>query len=306
MEVFLTLFTNLIPLYILIGLGYISGRYLKVDGAGIATLSIFIFVPAVMFGFIIDLEFQLSYAALPFVFYAAKTLVAMIFLNIGRAVYKDKKANLLAICTGSGNSGYFGIPVAIILFPDNVVALYVFTVIGGVIFEATIVYYLAARGSFDVKQSLIKLAKFPALYAVLAAFAVKAADTELPQQFWTYWEYFKGAYVIAGMMIIGLALSRIEKFVLGLRFLGLVFLGKFIFWPLLAVGLVALDKSVLGLFTPEAHSILLLLAILPPAANTTAFATQMNLEPEKAATTILIFTIFALFYVPLMIGLLGI
>ncbi|MBI1300830.1 MAG: hypothetical protein GC137_04135 [Alphaproteobacteria bacterium] len=306
MDIFLTLFLNLIPLYVLIGLGFIAGRYLKVESSGIATLTIFIFVPIMMFGFIIDMKLRAAYMALPIIFFICQAIVAMMFLKIGQHIYKDKKANLLSICASSGNSGYFGLPVALLVFPENIVSAYVFTIIGGVIFEATVIYYLAARGSFDIKQSLIKLAKFPAIYAVVAAFIVKFADAELPEQFWTYWEYFKGAYVVAGMMIIGLALSKLKKFELGPRFLSTVFAGKFIIWPFLAYSLVMLDSHVLNLFNEEAHKILLLLSILPPAANTTAFATQMNLEPEKAATTILISTIFALFYIPMMIGLFGI
>ena len=56
------------------------------------------------------------------------------------------------------------------------------------------------------------------------------------------------------------------------------------------------------MFEPEVHRLLYLLACVPFAANIAAYSAQMDLKPEKAATTILLGTIFALFYIPLVMG----
>ena len=178
--------------------------------------------------------------------------------------------------------------------------------LGGLFYEATVFYYLAARSAFDIRQSLIKLLKFPGLYAVGAGLLVNAVQFELPELFWTYWAHFKGAYVVMGMMIIGAALSNLEKFTFGPRFLSLVFVGKFVIWPALAYSAILLDQHMLHWFSNDIHLMIMIMAIVPPAANTVAFAAQLDLEPEKAATTILLSTLFALFYIPLIIWLLGI
>jgi predicted permease len=47
------------------------------------------------------------------------------------------------------------------------------------------------------------------------------------------------------------------------------------------------------------------LSIVPTAANVAAFASQLDLVPEKAATTVLIGTVIALFYIPAMLILMG-
>ncbi len=178
--------------------------------------------------------------------------------------------------------------------------------LGGLIFEATIGYYIAARGNFDVRASLMKIIRFPSIYAIALGLLVNANDMHMPEIFWTYWTHFKGAYVVVGMMIIGAALSNIEKFVFGPRFIALVFLGKFLCWPLLSYGFIVLDLHVLQWFEPEIHHLIIMASIVPPAANIAAFATQMNLEPEKAATTILVGTVFALFYIPAVLWVFGI
>ena len=69
MSVFFSLLVNLLPLYILIGMGFIAARYLKVDRQSLASLAIFMFMPIVVFGFVVKLEFQASYIMLPLIIF---------------------------------------------------------------------------------------------------------------------------------------------------------------------------------------------------------------------------------------------
>lgn len=306
MAVFFSLLTNLLPLYILIGMGFIAARCLKVDRQSLASLAIFMFMPVVVFGFVVNLEFQPSYILLPLVIFAVSVITGLGFLAIGRKVYGDSTANLMAMCCSMGNTGYFGLPLIFLFFNEQQTAIYIFMMLGGSVYEATFGYYLAARGAFDVKTSLRKLAKFPGLYAITAGIIVNRLGLEPPELFWTYWGYFKGAYVVLGMMIVGAALAGVEKLVFGPRFMTLVFLGKFVAWPVLVYAFVLFDEHVLRWYGQDIHNLILIMSLVPPAANIAAFAAQMNLKPEKAATTILAGTVFALVYIPAMIWLLGI
>lgn len=303
MTLFLLLLKNLIPLYLIIAAGYAGGRWLEFDRKTLANFSLYFCVPVVFFGFVAGLDFKPEYILLPVIAYGISVVTAFAFLWIGNAIYGDNRANLLAMLTSMGNTGYFGLPVALLLFDAQHVGIYMFMLVGISMFEATIGYYIAARGKFSVRESLIKLAKFPSIYAVAAGLAVNFAGWELPDLFQTYWTYFKGAYVIAGMMIIGVALSAIQKFSIVPDFTALAFAGKFIAWPVLAFMFAVFDAHVTRLYEPEIYRLLYLLAAVPFAANIAAFAAQMDLRPEKAATTILLGTVFALFFIPLIMGL---
>jgi len=306
MSIFLILVGNLLPLYALIAMGYFAGRVLKVDRQSLGTLAMYLFMPVVVFGFVADLDFQSKYIILPVLLFAIGAVVAFVFLKLGKKIYGDGQANLMAMCASMGNTGYFGLPLVLLFFSKEIVAIYIFMNLGALIFEATIGYYIAARGNFDVKTSLRKIIRFPSIYAIALGLLVNANGAELPEIFWTYWTHFKGAYVVVGMMIIGAALSNIEKFVFGPRFIALVFAGKFFCWPALTYGFIAADIYAFHWFNTEIHQLLLMISIVPSGANIAAFATQMNLEPEKAATTILIGTIFALLYIPAVLWMLGI
>jgi len=259
----------------------------------------------VAFGFVSQLEFQLSYIALPIIILCISSLVGLSVYKFGQKIYGDNRANLLSMCASMPNSGYFGLPLVLLLFDAQWVGVYMFMMLGVTIYEATIGYYIAARGSYTVRDSLVKLAKFPALYAIALALIVNLTDTQMPEQFFTYWEYFKGAYVVMGMMIIGVALASVKKFVLGPRFLALVGTAKFLLWPVIILVVTVLDQNYIGLFPTEIHKLMMVLAIVPPAANIAAFAAQLNVQPEKAATTVLVCTIFALIYIPLVVMFIG-
>ncbi len=306
MTIFLTLVLNLIPLYILIAIGYVAGRWLHIDKNSLARLVIFIFMPITVFGFVVNMDLKLIYSFLPLLVFIVPSIIAFITLFLGRRIFGDTRANLLAMSASMGNTGFFGLPLVSLLFEDKWVALYIFMMIGGSVFEATVGYYLAARGNFTVRDSLIKLSKFPALYAIALAIIINISDVTLPESFYTYWGYFKGCYIVGGMMIIGIALSHMDKLVFGARFISITFIGKFAAWPLLVLVFIALDKTLLHWFEPMVHQLIIVMSIVPPAANVVAFATQMNLRPEKAATTILLGTVFALFYIPLILMWAGI
>jgi malate permease and related proteins len=300
------LFVNILPLYALVALGHVAAQHAGVDRRALAQLAIFFLVPVVIFGFLAQIDLRPEFALLPLVGFGLHASVALAFLAVGRWVYPDNRANLLALVAGSANSGYFGLPVVMALFDPYWVGAYTLILLGGIVYEATIMYYIAARGQCTVRQSLIKLARFPVLYAALAGLAWNLAAWPLPPLALEYWGHFKGAYVVIGMMIVGAALPRLDRLVWAPRFLALAFAGKFVAWPAAALALVALDRAGPALLPPEAHKLILVLSVLPPAANVAAFAAALDLRPDKAATVVLLGTLFALAYIPIMLWAMGV
>ncbi len=191
------------------------------------------------------------------------------------------------------------------LLSEEWLGVYILALTGGVLYESTVMYYIANRGNFSPKQSIINVLRFPVLYAVLLGLLVNMFGISLPTELDLYWAYFKGTYVVIGMMIIGCSLPRLSQLVIAPKFLSIVFAAQFIVWPLVALALITFDKAVLQWFEPEIYKMLMILAIVPPAANITAFAAKLDLNPEKAATTVLLGTLFALFYIPAVLILSG-
>ena len=56
---------QLVPLLILIGLGYVAGRWLQVQAHALAMIAIYFLAPVVNFGGVAQLKFQSAYLLLP-------------------------------------------------------------------------------------------------------------------------------------------------------------------------------------------------------------------------------------------------
>lgn len=238
----LSLFINILPLYGLVVLGYIAAHWGGVDKKSIANLAIYFLVPVVVFGFIAQVELRPQFALLPLVSFALSTAVTLMFLWIGRKIYPDNRANLLAMITGTVNSGYFGFPLVMLLFDNQWIGAYTLLFLGFVFKQSTVLYYIAARGNFSVRDSVLKLLHFPVLYAAIAGLVVNLAGWNLSPIALTYFGHFKGAYVVIGMMILGASLPRVSTFTFAPRFITMSFIGKFVVWPVFAFLFVVLDK----------------------------------------------------------------
>jgi malate permease and related proteins len=299
MEIFLTLLIKLIPLYIMIVLGYLAGRYLHVKKDSIANLLIDIIVPIVVFTGVVGTKLSFSTISLPLFFFFVCLVVSLITYFISGFFWKDSTRNILAFICGSGNTGYFGLPVAIVLFGNNVIGLVATAILGTNLYSTSVGFYIGAKGKHTVKESLIKVAKLPILHAFILGLLVNVAGIKLGSIFFDTANSFNGAYIVLGMMLVGLGLSDTKVYKIDFAFVGISFIVKFILWPLLVIAFLYIDRMTFKLYNPDNYKIILLLAIVPLAANMVSYATVLKSHPEKVAMAVLLSTLFALFYIPL-------
>ena len=64
-----------------------------------------------------------------------------------------------------------------------------------------------------------------------------------------------------------------------------------------------LDRLYFRFFDPSIVNVLLILSLVPLAANTVAIATELKTHPEKASLAVLLSTLFALFFIPAMVSI---
>ncbi len=241
---------------------------------------------------------------LPVIFFVVGTVLATIFYFIGTIFWKTSERNILAFTSGTGNTGYFGLPLIIALVGARAQSVAVLSTLGVVLYESTVGYYFIARHSATVKVAIQKVLHLPALYAfILGVFAI-VFKVKYSSSVIDTFTYFRGAYVVLGMLIIGLGLSKVTKVSFDIKFTTVAMLSKFIAFPLAIAGFIIVDNSSFHLFGYQTHLIIMILSITPLASNTVAFATSLKAHPEKAAVTVMLSTIFALVYIPLFVTVL--
>lgn len=298
----LALLSKLLPLYITVGLGWLAGRYLQASGKHIAGIMLYMVTPAVIFAGVMNAPLSPSVVLLPLLVYSFCTLVALLHLWVARR-WLNEAANMIPLTVGTGNTGYFGIPVALLLFGEEGVGLYIVCMLGTTLFENSLGFYLAARGRFGVRDCLLKVIRLPSLYAFCLGVTLNFAEIGIPAIMQPLFDNLRGTYSILGMMIIGMSILSLQGLAGDVRFTLLAFIGKFVAWPLVAVTFWWVDSNWLGVYDPAIHRSLFLVSITPIAANTVVIATLLDTSPRQVAGTALLSTVFALLYIPLMVSL---
>ncbi len=319
MDVFLELFLKILPLYTIIFFGFIAGRYLKVERSSIAPLLLYLVSPVVTFKGIF--QSQLSWTSLIYVgfYFIVCVSTCLLFYYIGKLVYKnDQMAGLLAISSSLANVAYFGLPFVFMMLGEQYLGPAVLCILGLVIHENSIAFFIAARGNLSSKQALIKTLKIPTIYAailaVLCHFLYQAyqANTNiilhklgdpLIESFLMTMDKFVGALTLLGMLIIGLGLARLKNLEFDWSFISISFVAKFLFVPALVLLLILFDTHFVQLLEPDMAHLIFYLSLVPIGANTITLAANLDLDTDKVSVTVMASTIFALIYIPLVSSL---
>lgn len=143
----LALFVKLIPLYLTVALGWVAGRYLEASGRQLAGIMLYIVTPSVVFSGVMAAPLSPEVVLLPFLTFGLSCVLGISQLKLARKVVTDGSANIIPLCVGSGNTGYFGVPVALLLFGEEGLGLYIVCMLGTTLFENSVGFYLAARGA---------------------------------------------------------------------------------------------------------------------------------------------------------------
>lgn len=300
MTFFITLVLKLLPLYINILLGFVAGRYLHAQRETIAKILFYIISPLVIFSSVMRTELSTSILSLPFLIFTLATLIAIFFYYLSKRIWDDSTVNITAFSAGTGNTGYFGLPLAILLLNEQGEGIYILALFGIVLFESTAGFFFVARGSHSKEEIFRRLLRLPQIYAFVTGILLNLWTLRIPPVFDDYIINIKGAYAILGMMLIGLSIAKMNDFRIDRQFIGMTFLAKFIVWPLVVMLVILIDHFICNFYNDTEHQALILLSIVPLAVNMVVMSQLLDIQPSKAAFAVLLSTIFALIYTPIM------
>lgn len=323
MSLFLDLFFQILPLYFVILLGFIAGRYLQVERESIAPLLLYIVVPVVTFKGILDSDINAQTLTYPLYFLCLGAFMSLSFFALARALgWSKEKAGMLSLCTSLVNVGYYGLPLVLLVLGERALGISVMLILGLAIHECSVAYLVAASGKYSFKESLQKTLTLPILYSSIIAIGVNYFNnhyfndliTWLPNtisegilfpilsSIETMMARFISAYSLLGMIMIGLGIAKLKKLEFDLGFMSLAYLAKFIVIPLIAIAFIALNNNYFHFYDELATQVIFLMSLVPIGANTISIATQLKLDVDKVAITTVISTLLALAYIPLVLN----
>ena len=156
MNLFFILLGKISPLYLNIVIGYLLAKYFKLRRDFIATLLIYILGPIVIFFATLSIQINPQLVFLPLFVFIFGSTIAFYILKRYKNDWNDASINTLAFTCGTGNTGYFGIPLAMILLTPESANIFIFATLASLLYENTTGFYVTAKGSFTARQSYNK------------------------------------------------------------------------------------------------------------------------------------------------------
>ena len=303
---FTLILSKVLFLYLVGLVGFALARLNDISLPTVSLLLVYVIVPAVSFYGVYLSDFEFSSLFLTFI-----SFLCCVFLS---AAYKFVLSGLnfsrgdvavLSFSSGTGNTGYFGIPLALALFGQNNLSEIVLIVLGFQLYEATFGYFIMAQGAYSAKTAFFKLIKLPLFYAASLGLLFNYLAIDLKSISWLF-ENFIGANAIVGMLLLGFSAASLRPVrVTTKKFIFCSLLSKFFLWPLLAILLITIDANYFHLYDSNIYSIFWVMSLVPIAANTIAFANVLGVDHERATTTLILSTVVAIPVMPLGLYLLA-
>jgi len=272
---------------LLVALGYLFQRRMRIDASALNRVNLYLFVPALTLSRLA--ETPLSAQTIGVV--AAATLLNalalwLLSLVIGRLMRLDSQ-NQATVTLGAvlGNSGNFGLPLIELVLGRQFVGYQALVLAFNNVLTFTVGIWLLARAKLPLAEATKRVLSMPLIYAVLLGIFLSATQTSLPKPLLTSLRYLGDGLIPVALVTLGVQLAEQA----GLRdgaAISVAAVLRLIASPLSMVAIVHL----LGV-QPELGRVLILGASVPTAVNIALLAIEFQVNPSLASAIVLVTTV---------------
>jgi len=291
----------ILPIFMLLMIGFIIQRRLSLDVQTLARLNIYFLVPGFIFVRLYETTFDIAIFFKIFGFFVMFVIVLFIVaFVVGRMLELDKKRK--TVFTNSivfYNSGNFGVPVNDLVFKSDPFAMSV-----QVIVLTMQNIFLFSYGIFSLRQAdigkiraLLGYFKMPVLYAMLAGILLNVFAVPIPGFIWIPANYIANAMVAIALLTLGAQVAEL-KIAKQLTSVYVSATIRLIISPFVALGII----YTFGLSGVLAQA-LFISSAMPTSVNSAVIAQEYNNHPQLAAQMVLFSTLVSTFTVTIIIYL---
>ena len=289
----------ILPLLVLMALGFLLGRLRGTDPQPLSDVALYILLPLLLFVSLVrDLPSGLETVQLAAWYYGLVFLlwfIVGVIARLGSWERTTRSAVLLGL-TGFNMASY-GLPVALFALGDGALSHIMILVVCGNVFMGSFGVYIAASGHQEGRQAFASVFKMPLIHAVWLALLVHALDLDLPPRLLALADMVGRAAPPLGMIVLGIQISAIP--LRGGEGSGALY-GASAVKILLVPALGVLYALFLGAEGLVRHT-LLLGACLPTAINYLLLAVRFDTRPDLVGGIVLLSTLISPFTIALVL-----
>lgn len=291
---------NILPIFLVAGLGFWLRRYKGVDTRPVASVVFNGFSPALVFAALVGSQLpivQLGQLALfALLSIAAMGLVGYVAGRVLRLPKMDIAVLLIALMFVNG--GNYGLTLNQLRYGEAGLSLAIVYYIMSTILTYTVGVLIVSTGRIPWRESLKGLASVPAIYAVGLAVLVYSLQIPVPGPLMSAIDVAAGGAIPAMILVLGMNLADLKG--MGQLRLTLPAVSlRLLVGPLVAVG-VALLVGLEGL----GRSVSIIEASMPSAVMTTVLATEYDAKPATMTGIVVLSTLLSPITLSLLINIL--
>lgn len=299
-------FTILFPIFCIFIVGFIAQKALKFDIANLSKMSLYVLSPFLAFKTFYTHTLTSDYLLyILYIFSLCFILIFIVSLVSFLMKFNNKERCAMVLSSCFMNNGNYGTPVILVFFGSFGFDLAVIMMVLQQFVMSTVGIYYAAKGSghqdiINQKEVLKKVIRMPVAYGAILGIIFQLGKIPLSTSILTSITMIGDSSIVIIMIILGMQLAKITIRQLEYLKILIALTIRMIISPLIAFGLVyflPIDDSY--------KQILIILAAMPSAANTTLMSVQFNTKPEFVSSATLISTIVSLITLPIVLWLVG-
>jgi len=291
---------NILPIFLVAGLGFWLRRYKQVDTRPVASVVFNGFSPALVFASLVATQVPVAQLGQLALFTALSiTIMGAVGLLVARVMRLGKvETAVLLIALMFVNGGNYGLTLNQLRYGDAGLSLAIVYYITSTILAYSAGVFIVSMGRQTWRESLRRLASVPALYAVGLAVLVYSLDISIPNPLMAAVDLAAEGAIPAMILVLGMNMADLRR-VSPSGVTGPAVALRLVAGPLVAVGVAAL----LGL-EGLSRSVSIIEASMPSAVLTTVLATEFDVMPATMTGIVVLSTLLSPITLSLMIELL--
>lgn len=278
---------TVIPIFVVIGVGFFAQKKLKLNLGTIARLGLYILSPALAFSSLTKSKLTPGDA---FGIVAAMLTTTCLLLLIGtltarylKESSRSESAFLLSILFT--NAGNYGIPLMELAFGRQSRELAVIAMVTQSMLFNTLALWLATRGKLGWKQGFKQVLRMPVIYAVLSALFFLATGLSVPAPLETGITFLAEATLPVILLSLGFQLAQTKLALSDAWRVGLGVVYRLLLSPVLALAVLCLLAPLFGMSVLAAKVVVVALA-MPTAVSIVLISIEFEADADYVSSVV--------------------
>ncbi|KMJ58030.1 membrane protein [Bacillus sp. LL01] len=292
----------ILPVFMIFAIGFIGQKTIGFDVKALSKMAMYLLSPVLVFRTFYVNEFSSDHLYI-IIYCCLLCFSLIIFTYLIAWVRRYSKSETCGLILSSSfmNNGNYGTPVALLLFGAAGFEYAIVLMVIQSLLMATVGVYYAAKGSPDndgFRSALMSVVKMPIMYGAVIGLFFQWFSVPVSKPIMQAVHLVADATIPVIMVILGMQLAKIsirttakEKLLYALSI-------KLVVSPFIAF----LFTLVLPV-DPMIKQLMIIMAAMPAAANTTMYALEFNTEPEFVSSATLVSTLLTPVTLPVMFWL---